>query len=325
MASENSLVRLPTEKIPREPRNFPIRMPYNHLYFLPLPAIAIMLAAAVVEARADIEWEYSSDQGWNLEAPYEPSPPPVGGYDDLLEEFSPYYGGFANRQAADYAEDPQVVDYSMDYLRDESGRWRQNPNGDRETGGPPVVQRNPGGGAEFQGRLASYQRVELEADGETGAGHSFVRLSLQDGRSRIIGLGTEVDVSDLDLPEGEYVAVHGRQLKIDGLDILVADRFQTGIEILTIDERNQYQSEHAEASIRGVLRNYRKLDVGSLVHLVLRDGRSYTVDPGETSPGELDIEPGARIRIEGSRRTRAGRQIIVANRIIIDGSTTLAR
>lgn len=56
-----------------------------------------------------------------------------------------------------------------------------------------------------------------------------------------------------------------------------------------------------------------------LVQVRLDSGRSQAVDFGKTSLSELDLDNGDKVVIEGRMGTEHGRQILVAERVYVDG------
>jgi hypothetical protein len=79
--------------------------------------------------------------------------------------------------------------------------------------------------AQLRGELEAWQRKNIEGQRDA---HTLVRLRTEDGRSAIVNLGPNVDLSRLNLEEDDRIAVRGYRGSIDGRPVLMAQRIRVG-------------------------------------------------------------------------------------------------
>lgn len=188
--------------------------------------------------------------------------------------------------------------------------------------------------ARFEGTVDGFRRVNLRTRDGKSEQHSFVKVRLKNNESRVISLGTRLDPAKLDLGKGDRIRVSGDIGKVDGRNVLIADRIKTSNrEVFRIKDRNQPPAGMASrAAVDGKLRGFRKVSLGGardqnlLVRLQLRDGRSRIVDLGKnTNLSDLNLDQGDRVKVMGERRSINGRPVIVAKSIRVEGEKTRVR
>ncbi len=86
--------------------------------------------------------------------------------------------------------------------------------------------------AELRGRLDGWQRRNLQGQKDA---HTLVRVRMENGRSAIVNLGPNVELSRLDLQDGDRIAVAGKRGTIDGKDVLMAQKVRTGDKIVRMN------------------------------------------------------------------------------------------
>lgn len=146
-------------------------------------------------------------------------------------------------------------------------------------------------------------------DGESER-HSLIRIRLEDGRSRMVSLGTRAEPEDLELRKGQDIDVTGLNATLDGRPIVIADRIEVREENVTLV---------------GKVADFREVDLSGdrtrnlIIRMDLSNGERSLVDLGPgTKLADLNLEKGDRIQMEGVRQQIAGRPVIVAKRIRVD-------
>ncbi len=104
------------------------------------------------------------------------------------------------------------------------------------------------GETRLQGTVDGFRKVNLSPKNDPNDEHSFVRVRLENGQNKIVCLGTRVDVSDLDLQSGEEITVVGKPAKIDGENVIVAERIEHGDNSFRIskEERPEIQERTSQ-------------------------------------------------------------------------------
>lgn len=162
----------------------------------------------------------------------------------------------------------------------------------------------------IQGTIDNIRRISLyTVEGELER-HSFIRIRLEDGASRMVSLGTRAEPEDLELRKGQDIDVTGLTATVDGRQIVVADRIEVRDENVTLVGK---VADFREVSLSGTL------DRNLIIRMDLSNGERSLVDLGPgTKLDDLDLEKGDWIQLEGVRQQIAGRPVIVANRIRVD-------
>ncbi len=86
--------------------------------------------------------------------------------------------------------------------------------------------------AQLRGQLDGWQKVSLNGERDD---HTLVRLRLEDGTSKIVNLGPNVEVSRLDLDRGDRIAVQGVRGSIDGKSVICAKRVKVGDKVVRMN------------------------------------------------------------------------------------------
>ncbi len=229
---------------------------------------------------------------------------------------SPYY----------YYWDPVVIGWTTtdpaDTKANSQANNKQNKN-QQQSGAKDMTT--------FQGKVDGFRKVDLQTRDGKNEQHSFVRVRLKNGDARVVSLGTRVNMSDLDLEKGDKISVSGKNARIDNRDVLVAKQIQVADQTFRIKEKNRPQIGES-VSIDGTIKDFKKTSLdGSreqnlIVRMELQSGKQCVVDLGRgTTLQELDLERGSEVKLEGRKTQVDGKNIIVAQKIRIDGDATRIR
>ncbi len=82
----------------------------------------------------------------------------------------------------------------------------------------------------IRGELSKIERVRWGNRPEKMDGHLLLKLTMDDGRSCVVDLGTKVERGVLDT--GDRVTIHGKRMSVDGKKIVDADRLSVNGEQL---------------------------------------------------------------------------------------------
>lgn len=203
-----------------------------------------------------------------------------------------------------YYWDPEIVGWSSAIPR--SGIDPLVSNGARVA----AAQTNQDGSVGIQGKIDDIRWMSLyPMDGEPER-HSFIRIRLEDGSSRMVSLGTRAEPEDLELRKGQDIDVTGLTATVDGRQILIADRIEVRDEKVTLVGK---VADFREVSLSGTR------DRNLIIRMDLSNGERSLVDLGPgTQLDDLNLGKGDWIQLEGVRQQIAGRSVIVANRIRVD-------
>ena len=194
--------------------------------------------------------------------------------------------------------------------------------------------------ARFEGKIDGFKRVNLKNRQGINEKHSFVKIRLKNGQSRVVSLGTNVNVSDLDLEKGEQIKVAGEVARVAGRKLLLAEQMKVGDKMFQIKDQNQLAASGKNTSrtggrltsLDGQIEDFRKVSLGGsrdknlIVRLQMKNGNRQLVDFGKnTELEDLDLDRGDRVRIKGERRSINGRTVIIARGITVDGERTQVR
>lgn len=280
------------------------------------PGLLLGLATA---SRAELGWERNFSQRYDREPWYQPQEwfepntdtrapeiPPRTTHDTrgvptvASSRITPFY----------YYWDPEIVGWSTAIPmtgRDE----RAVMDGSRDRlaeadGTVPAIQ--------LQGRIDDIRWISLYTpDGEQER-HSFIRVRLEDGESRMVSLGTHGEPEDLELRRGQDIDVTGFTARVDDRQIVIADRIEVRDELVTLVGR---VADFREVNLTGTR------DRNLVVRMDLVNGERTLVDLGPgTTLDDLNLEKGDRIQLDGVRQEIAGRPVIVATRIRVEGERT---
>ncbi len=100
----------------------------------------------------------------------------------------------------------------------------------------------------LQGTIDGFRSVDISTNGAQADEHSFVRLRLENGESKIVCLGTRVDLRDLSLESGKDITVVGKKARIDGENVIVAERIDYDDTVYRIskDERPEVRKQTSQ-------------------------------------------------------------------------------
>lgn len=179
----------------------------------------------------------------------------------------------------------------------------------------------------FDGTVDGFKKVNLQAGDGREEESTFVRVRLKNGESRVVNLGSRIDLATLDLKKGDEIRVTGRNQRVDDRNVLAAERISVEDQTFRVHGRNKNQVE-----IQGTLKEFTRTSLDGakeknlLIRLELENGKNCVVDLGRgTSLSDLELEQGAEIRLQGERTTVDGKSLIVARKISVDDDTTRIR
>lgn len=309
-----------------------------------LAAIAIAAGVSLGPAvlRADTEWEYEADEGYHEEEWYDPTDwlnedneisYESDSYDTRgYDSYSPYGYGYAWTYDVTPYYDRDEADGATTSSNNRQEDRNQNASSDNNRDNRSHSLEN----ARFDGRIEGFKTVNLKSR-RGSEEHSLVKIRLQNDQSRVVSLGSNVDLDTLDLEKGERIQVSGPVARVGDKKVLLADRIRVGNETFRVKDKNQLhprenRSRHGgPATVEGTLEDFRRLKMGNsndsklFVRLEMKDGGTEVVDLGKnTSLDELGLEQGDRIRVNGDRR-EISRTVIVARGITVDGEKTRIR
>ncbi len=189
----------------------------------------------------------------------------------------------------------------------------------------------------FSGRIDGFRSIDLTDQEGVREKHSFVKVTLKDGSSRVLSLGGKTDKGDLSLSTGDEIRATGKVVKVDGRKVLLAKTIQSGGESFTIRDKRQPElsstgewkkksAERNRVTRKGTLEDHTTVDLDGkrsqnlIVRLEMKDGRSCVVDLGAgTTLDELGLSAGDKIVIKGHRTRVDGKNLLVANRLRVEG------
>jgi hypothetical protein len=276
----------------------------------PLAALSLVVTPALLHAQSD--WERGFAQRYDREQWYQPGDWFADDADSMSQSsrartyearstpalassrMSPFF----------YYWDPEIVGWSSaipmtggDTAGFAGERLAHSGSGYRDS-------------VRIQGKIDEIRWMNLytvEGDPER---HSFVRVRLENGGSRMVSLGTRAEPEDLELRKGQDIDVTGLTATVDGSQIVIADRIEVRDEHVTLVGK---VADFREVSLSGTR------DRNLMIRMDLSNGERSLVDLGPgTRLDDLDLETGDWIQLDGIRREIAGRSVIVANRIRVD-------
>lgn len=291
-------------------------------------------------ATAETEIEYEAGQGYHEEEWYDPGDwfneddqisyeSDTTWTDNRWNDTYDTYGIYEPVGFVHYYWDPATTDWTEDTRAREAAK-RDVRSSQREM-------------SRLNGQIDGFRQVDLTDKKGVKESHSFVKVNLKDGKSRVISLGSDKSVSDLDLEKGDRISVSGPVAKVDGRKVILADRIRTGGESYTIQDRhqpdlaksNKWQRDSANRMMtrRGTLEDVVKVDLDDkqrddnlVVRLEMKDGRSCVADLGAgTELSELSLDKGDTVWIQGDRKEIDGKTLIVAKKIRVEGDKTRLR
>lgn len=116
--------------------------------------------------------------------------------------------------------------------------WKGHDPSAREASSkkPPVVMR---------GIVADAKTVQIDG---SGADHHLIQLELKSGDTAIVDLGTQRSLDDLDMSEGDSIAVRGREDEIDGKPLFRATQIRLEGEKTSIPRSGKDSASRGDAS-----------------------------------------------------------------------------
>lgn len=184
------------------------------------------------------------------------------------------------------------------------------------------------------GEIDGFKSIKLKNQEGRSEEHSFVRLKMQDGRRLVVGLGPDTrSLQQLDLNQGDVLGIHGKNTKIDGRKVLMADKIRVAKSREGLKSKSGTGGSNQSVNLSGEVDGFRKASLGSgqqsqqtIARVRLDRGKSALVALGtDTMVRNLDIKSGDRIKIKGHNKQINGQQLIVANRILVNGSVEYRR
>jgi plastocyanin len=195
----------------------------------------------------------------------------------------------------------------------------------------------------FSGWVRDFRQVRLDEFPD----HNFVRIQLDDGRTKIVDLGPEVDLDALDLRRDAWVNIRGRTTNVDGEQVIAATTVYANGESIPIASwidgdssrssgyafgRPQFasspRSSGGEKTLQGRVEQVREVELEgqpnrhTLVSLRLDNGQSKIVDLGpRLEPDQINLEPGADVAIRGFQDRIEGHDVLVATNVRADGQS----
>lgn len=234
-----------------------------------------MAGPASAQQQYDEHYEWEPDEGVHKEEWYDPSDWFDDWFDerrvdfesdwyedDEYEDYSEnYYDyGYGNQSYGDEYDAYRVYYYSDlydDQQRQQQGQQTQDRQQDHRVADQQrqpqqrqsqqrqsqqrqqsEQQRQTQQQAELRGQIEDWRRVSLQGDRDQ---HTLVKLRLQDGTSKVVDLGPNVELSRLDLQRGDQVAVHGMKGMINGRDVLMAQRVRVGQDTIAMNNWDPQQ------------------------------------------------------------------------------------
>jgi hypothetical protein len=147
-----------------------------------------------------------------------------------------------------------------------------------------------------RGEIDGFKHVDLRSSARDRQQHSLVRIKLENGRSQVVALGPKRDMDDFNFRVGMPIVITGQPGRIDGREVLFAERIRVGNQTHKINWPRQ-QRDGGTFAVRGTVQGYQVVTVSSggkkqaLLNLRLQDGRSILVDAGpKNTPGELTLD-----------------------------------
>jgi hypothetical protein len=287
---------------------------------------ALCFGLASGNALADTEMEYEAGEGYHEEEWYDPS--------DWFNEDNQTSYETENSLSEGNWDDTYYPHRTGYYYWDSAD---QNWN-DQESAQQTVSnqqKKNNRNTARFDGTIDGFKKVSLIDRKGVKDDHTFVKVSLKNGQSRIVSLGNSKDLGDLDLSKGDKISVSGQMVKLDGKKIILADTLRSGGDSHSFAGSNQPnlknrsgQAAHAGMVTRsGTLEDATKVkldkqkrDENLIVRLEMEDGTSCVADLGpNTTMEELNLDEGDTVWIKGKKRQINGKTLIVAKQLRIDG------
>lgn len=165
----------------------------------------------------------------------------------------------------------------------------------------------------WTGIIEGFQRVHVETDNEPKQ-HSFVRLKLTDGESKVVALGTRLNLADLDLKKGDYVTITGKEARVDDRDVVVATRLMVEDELYRVRPQERIDEEELKpAQTAGT--GDRRLSDSNTAGGQLRNSQGSGTDGSNTDLADR-ATPGSDTGNTGIR-TNQGQE---GSRVIISGT-----
>ncbi len=277
-------------------------------------------------ALAETEWEYEPGEGYHQEEWYDPG-------DWFNEDDKISYESDSTWNDGNWSHIYHPYTYTYYWWDPVDLVWT-----DRERNQQTASNQNDQSQqtkSNLEGTIDGFKSVSLSDRQGVKENHDFVKVDLKNGTSRIVSLGSSLDVGDLQLKKGDKISASGRVVNLDGKKILLANSVRTGGESFSIskskqpDIRNQQGNNSGESVVTrsGTLKDVarvqlddEKQDKNLIVRLEMKDGRSCVVDLGpNTAMQDLDLSKGDIVWIKGEKCERNGKSLIVADKLRIDG------
>jgi hypothetical protein len=147
----------------------------------------------------------------------------------------------ANQNRADRSRNNQFRD---NQYYDDNAYTRSYNDRNRQRQGQRDMNRSSNN-AQLRGEIDGYSRVNLNGQKDQ---HTLVRIRLDSGRSAIVNLGPNVELSRLNLSDGDRIAVQGQRGSINGNDVLMAKRVRVGDQTVRMNNWDRVnQNNRAQA------------------------------------------------------------------------------
>lgn len=162
--------------------------------------------------------------------------------------------------------------------------------------------------------------LTLGMDDRSDRDYRFAKIEKNSGETCHVMLGTEEKLSQIDLREGDQVTVEGVLARVDGKQVILAERVSTDSNSIT----NQLPPRQHWRKFTGKIRRLRRTDEGrdtshTIVELRNNDHR---IDLGpERELSDLDLREGDQIAILARQGRVDGEQIMIAQKIRAAGQT----
>ncbi|MHC1762776.1 MAG: hypothetical protein AB9869_00510 [Verrucomicrobiia bacterium] len=186
----------------------------------------------------------------------------------------------------------------------------------------------------LRGTVESVREAQWRSSSGQTDQRCIVHLTMENGRTTYVDVGSKSMLQDLDLSSGDWVHLRGRFADVGGREVFLADRIQVngqshsiqrsgnqGQQMAQGSRTSQSQTRTVQGRIDGFRHIYLRPQQGqrqqhSLAKLQLQDGRSLIVNLGpKRDLDDLQLEKGDRITLRGGQGTIDGRSVFFADQV----------
>ena len=181
----------------------------------------------------------------------------------------------------------------------------------------------------FTGTVGEARRFSIAG----GPDHTFVKINMPEGETRIIDLGPHLTLDQVKLTPGERVTVHAVRRDVGGSPVYVARHLNMdGMTLAVSEPAAEFLSQadpRGQTVVRGMVEDYRRINIhGGDEHTLLKirrdDGQMAVIDLGPKFPMQELANfksRGSDVVVRGQWIDVQGQPVLTAREMNVEGET----